>query len=118
LKPFFIHTSLNPRAFKKVKDKKRLPVFWSANKKAWMTSSLFEKWFNEMFIPEVKAYCRRKNIPFKILLLLDNCTAHPNLSHINPNVKIYQPYSANGPRLYCHSKGHSYALFIWSLKEK
>ena len=40
-----------------------------------------------MFIPEVKAYWRRKDIPFKILLLLDNCTAHPNLSHINPNVK-------------------------------
>ena len=53
-----------------------------------MKSSLFEQWFTEMFIPEVKAYCRRKEIPFKILLLLDNCTAHPDLSHINPNVKI------------------------------
>ena len=88
LKPFFIHKSLNPRCFKRVKDKSRLPVIWSANKKAWMTATLFEKWFTENFIPEVKAYCGRKKIPFKILLLLDNCTAHPDLSHIDPNVKV------------------------------
>ena len=53
-----------------------------------MTATLFEKWFTENFIPEVKAYCGRKKIPFKILLLLDNCTAHPDLSHIDPNVKV------------------------------
>ena len=87
LKPFFIHTSLKPHCFRNVKDLKTLPVIWAANKKAWMKAALFEKWFTENFIPEVKAYCRRKNIPFKILLLLDNCTAHPDLSHINPNVK-------------------------------
>ena len=88
LKPFFIHTSQNPLCFKKVRDKKKLPVIWAANKKAWMTSVLFEQWFKENFIPEVKLYCARKNIPFKILLLVDNCTAHPDLSHIDPNVRM------------------------------
>ena len=55
-----------------------------------MTSVLFEKWFKEDFIPSVKLNYSRKNIPFKILLLLDNCTAHPPalLKHIDPNVRV------------------------------
>ena len=28
------------------------------------------------FLPSVKAYCRRKDIPLKILLLVENCTCH------------------------------------------
>ena len=83
LKPFFIHTSLKPHAFRNVKDVTKLPVIWNANKKAWMKASLFEKWFIENFLPSVKAYCRRKDIPFKILLLVENCTGHQDLSHID-----------------------------------
>ena len=66
-----------------------LPVIWlGANKTAYMTAVFFEQWFKEHFIPSVKLYCARKNIPFKILLLLDNCSAHPPLDHIDPNVRI------------------------------
>ena len=87
LKPLFIHTSENPRSMNKV-NKLKLPVHWSANKKAWMTSALFENWFKYHFIPAVKFYCRRKNLDFKILLLVDNCPAHPDLSHVDPNVRV------------------------------
>ena len=76
LKPLWIHTSQNPRCFrtKVKKDMSDLPVFWTSNRKAWMTSEKFLNWFENNFIPQVKRYCRMKKIEFKILLILDNCT--------------------------------------------
>ena len=68
--------------------KQDLPVFWTSNKKAWMTAELFRTWFTENFIPEVKRFCRRKKIEFNILLLVDNCTGHPDLNGTNPNIRI------------------------------
>ena len=53
-----------------------------------MTTVVFEDWFKVHFIPEVKKYCRRKKIEFKILLISDNCSSHPDLSHVNKNVKF------------------------------
>ena len=58
-----IGKSKKPRCFKNIQT---LPVNYKANKKAWMTSKLFEaelmKWDNEL---------NHKNI--KILLPIDNC---------------------------------------------
>ena len=69
-----------------------LPVYWASNKKAWMLSSLYREWFEKYFVPPVKAYCERKKMPFKILLLVDNCKAHPDLQGVNPNVTcMYLP---------------------------
>ena len=87
LKPFLIHTAENPRSMNKV-NKMKLPVYWASNKKAWMTSTLFENWFRHHFIPAMKFYCRKNNPDFKVLLLVDNCPAHPNLFHIDPNVRM------------------------------
>ena len=53
-----------------------------------MTTAVFEDWLEVQFIPEVKKYCRRKRIEFKILLILDNCSSHPDLSHVNENVQF------------------------------
>ncbi|XP_037825416.1 tigger transposable element-derived protein 1-like [Lucilia sericata] len=75
-KPFLIYHSENPRAFKNVK-KSELSVHWRANKKAWMTASLFRDWMNNCAAPELKAYCSSKNIEFKMLLLVDNAPGHP-----------------------------------------
>lgn len=68
-KPLLIYRSLNPRALKNV-DKTTLSVFWRANKKAWMTALLFKEWFFEMFVPQVEAYMKKKNLSFKVLLSL------------------------------------------------
>ena len=85
-KPLFIHRSLNPRALKSL-YKTKLPVHWRSNKKAWITASLFKDWFLNCFVSEVEKYMLRKNLNFKVLLLLDNATGHPReLSH--PNVKV------------------------------
>lgn len=65
-----IGKSRNPRCFKNVK---RLPVSYEANRKSWMTSEIFSKelreWDDEL---------RRKKR--KVLLLVDNCPAHPELN--------------------------------------
>lgn len=58
-KPLVIHRALNPRAFKGM-DKTKLPVYWRANKRAWMTAVLFKDWFYNLFVPEVEAYMKKK----------------------------------------------------------
>lgn len=86
MKPLLINRSLNPRAMKNI-DKSALPVYWEANKKAWMTAYVFENWFNKSFVPDAQKFMKEKNLDFKVLLILDNASVHPDdLSH--PNVKI------------------------------
>ncbi|XP_047027976.1 tigger transposable element-derived protein 4-like [Helicoverpa zea] len=70
-----IGKSKNPRCFKNIKN---LPVTYKANKSAWMTSTLFEeevrKWDTDL-----KGR--------KILLLVDNCPAHPFISNLQ-NIEL------------------------------
>lgn len=88
LKPLLIYNAENPRALKTV-AKSKLPVIWKSNKKAWMTTEIFQDWFQEYFIPEVKNYCQKNNLPFKALLLLDHAPYHPsNLNDLDPNVEV------------------------------
>jgi hypothetical protein len=68
-------------------DKTLLPVHWRANKKTWMTESLFKDWFFNCFISEVEAYLKDINLDFKLLLLLDNAPGHPKDLQ-QPNVKV------------------------------
>ncbi|KAM6471903.1 tigger transposable element-derived protein 1-like isoform 2-T2 [Liasis olivaceus] len=88
LKPFLIHKSGDPCEFKNISEH-TLPVYYRSNRKAWMTDVLFEDWFMNCFIPQVKEYCCQKGIPFKILLLLDNAPGHPlHLDSLHPDVKV------------------------------
>uniref|UniRef100_K7F4W6 DDE-1 domain-containing protein n=1 Tax=Pelodiscus sinensis TaxID=13735 RepID=K7F4W6_PELSI len=87
LKPLLIYHSENPRAFKNI-SKATLPVHYRANKKA-NDAALFEDWFMNCFIPEVKVYFLEKGIPFRILLILDNAPGHPQyLNDLHSNVKV------------------------------
>lgn len=88
IKPMMIYRSLNPRALKG-KNKNQLPVFWRANKKSWVTGVLFQEWFNECFINEVKNYLASQNLDFKVLLTIDNAPGHPStLVGAHPNVEV------------------------------
>ncbi|KAM3836532.1 tigger transposable element-derived protein 1-like [Vipera latastei] len=88
LKPFLVHKSGNHRAFKNI-CKRKLPVYYRSNQKAWMTQVLFEDWCMNCFIPQVKEYCLQKKIPFKILLLLDHRPGHPpHLHNIYPDITV------------------------------
>jgi len=112
LKPFLIYHSENPRAFKNV-NKHTLPVYFRSNAKAWMTQALFEDWFLNCFIPQVREYCLERGIPFKILLILDNAPGHPpHLADLHPDVKVVffaakhdSTYPAYGPRFDCCIQG-------------
>lgn len=76
-----IGKSRNPRCFKNVMQ---LPVNYTSNKKAWMTSEIFEselrKWNNEL------RYENRK-----IILLVDNCPAHPDVKNLDCIKLVFMP---------------------------
>ncbi|XP_021693623.1 tigger transposable element-derived protein 2-like [Aedes aegypti] len=74
LKLMFIGMSENPRDLPR--DKKSLPVSYYNAKKAWMTRALFQKWFDEEFVPAVRKFSKENDLEPKALLVLDNCSAH------------------------------------------
>ncbi|XP_042899743.2 tigger transposable element-derived protein 4-like [Parasteatoda tepidariorum] len=76
-KLFIIGKSKNPRCFKNVK---KLPVDYDHSRKAWMTSDIFTK-----FISKWERQLRRENR--KIILLIDNCSAHPEITGLT-NIRI------------------------------
>ncbi|XP_012515156.1 PREDICTED: jerky protein-like [Propithecus coquereli] len=69
-------TSLYPRCLKGVHN---LSVQYYANKKASVTREIFSDWFDKHFVPAAQAHCRQAGLEdnCKILLFLDNCSAHP-----------------------------------------
>ena len=75
LQPLVIGRSLNPRCFRGRASP--VPVIYKANRKAMMTSDMFTTWLH-LVNNKMKIQDR------KILLLLDNCSAHPDLdlSHV------------------------------------
>lgn len=76
-----IGKSKQPRCFKNVK---KLPVRYAANRKAWMTSEIF---CEELRLWD-KELQRKKR---KILLILDNCTAHPSVDSLSSIELLFLP---------------------------
>ena len=64
-----IKKSGKPRCFKSI-DTKTLPVTWEHNKKAWMTSEIYQRW-RQNFDNKM----RRQNR--QVIPLLDNAPSHP-----------------------------------------
>ena len=52
----------------------QLPVFW-LYKKTWIVRILFGDLFHRCFVPEVRKYLASKELPFKVLLILDKVLA-------------------------------------------
>jgi hypothetical protein len=69
-----IGKSQKPRCFKNVKC---LPLPYTANKNAWMTTSIFSEWLRKW----------DAKLDRKILLLVDNCTAHCTTLQLK-NIKV------------------------------
>ena len=68
LQPLVIGKSKKLRCFKNI-DLKKLPVQYTANKKAWMTSTIFSEW-----ITNVNKVMKRQGR--QIIMFLDNATSH------------------------------------------
>jgi len=73
-----IGKSKKPRAFKKIKNKSALPVYYTNQKSAWMDSESFKVWFKSEFVPRVAKFLKSLNLPRKAILLLDNAPSHPD----------------------------------------
>lgn len=92
LTPYVIGKYKKPRAFKGIVN---LPVNYAAQTNAWMSKELFKDWFFHHFVPSVKDNLKKIKMPeeSKVVLLLDNCAAHPAASElISKNISaIYLP---------------------------
>ncbi|XP_064462536.1 tigger transposable element-derived protein 6-like [Ornithodoros turicata] len=95
-----IGKSKNPRCFKGIQ---RLPVEYYANKKAWVTSQLFEQWVIA-FDRDMQRQRRQ------VLLLLDNCAAHKIATQLRAVRLLFLPPNATS-LLQPLDQG-----IIWSLK--
>ena len=71
-----IGKSQKPRCFKHV-NLDRLPVIYRAQNNTWMTATIFQEWFKNMFVPNVKTHLGSLSLPLRALLLIDNCPVHP-----------------------------------------
>ncbi|KAK7105522.1 hypothetical protein V1264_016888 [Littorina saxatilis] len=72
-----------PRCFKGIE----LPLRYTSNKKAWMTSDLFEKWLRD-FDRSMDSANR------KVLLVIDNCTAHVKIQGLLATEVLFLPPNA------------------------
>ncbi|KAK3784006.1 hypothetical protein RRG08_025201 [Elysia crispata] len=78
-----------PRCMKNVKS---LPAVWKANRKAWMTSQIFEEWLKKL---DRKMLMQGRSIA----MIVDNCPAHPSIQGLRaveliflpPNTSVLQP---------------------------
>lgn len=76
-----IGKSHNPRCFKYAKP---LPIEYTANRKAWMTSEIFAAWLQKID----KNFAIKER---KVALVLDNCTAHPHIKLKNIELIFLPP---------------------------
>ncbi|KAG7165630.1 Tigger transposable element-derived protein 1-like 91 [Homarus americanus] len=91
LKLSVIHTALKQHAYKNM-DMTKLNVHWLTARKAWMFSTLSLSCFDDCFVPDAKKFCEQRNVPFNILLLLDNAPGHSRLLKKSiPGVRQRQP---------------------------
>lgn len=79
MKPLMVPQAARPQAFHHVKDMDSTGDYWLKAPKAWKTSQIVIDWFDTCFIPNVHCHCRRLDLPFKVLLLLDNGPSHSQL---------------------------------------
>lgn len=53
-----------------------------------MNGQIFHDYFSHELHDELKRYCEKEKIDFKVLILVDNKASHPpELSRINENIK-------------------------------
>ena len=70
-----------------------LPVKYSAQKNAWMDTTIFHDWFHHTFVPYVCDKLSSLGLECKAVLVLDNCSAHPNVEElISEDGKISAKY--------------------------
>ena len=81
LKPMIIGKATHPRCFRGIEN---IPLPYKANAKAWITGELWTGW--------VRALDIRMRVQGRhILLIMDNCPAHPAVSNLTNVEVVYLP---------------------------
>ena len=75
LKPMLIGTAERPHCFRGI-IVENLPLYYYFNKKGWMNSYVWGHYTSFSLENELRAYCQKVNVDFKILLLVDNFSGH------------------------------------------
>ncbi|GBM09189.1 Jerky [Araneus ventricosus] len=93
IKLLVIGKSKNPRALTGIKH---LPIAYKNQKNCWMDGDIFIYWFKCIFVPSVISELKAKGKPedSKVILLIDNCRAHPSdaeLRHGNISAMFLPP---------------------------
>ena len=83
LKLLVIGKSRKPHCFRNI-DPHTLPVIYRNNKKAWMTSKIYEDYLQTL---DTKMRRQKRHI----LLFVDNAPSHPDLKFRNLTVKYLSP---------------------------
>lgn len=82
LQPLVINNCWKPHIFSQKRiNQASLPVDFHANKNAWMTGNIFTTWLYK----QDRYFSRRGK---KVCLVLDNCSAHPNLNSTLKSIKL------------------------------
>ncbi|XP_038603240.1 tigger transposable element-derived protein 1-like [Tachyglossus aculeatus] len=88
LKPVVAYHAANPPALNGL-VKHHLPVHFRPSRRGRVTGSIFSEYFSGPLHDELRLYCRRENIAFKILLVLDHAPGHPPcVAELSENVKV------------------------------
>ena len=82
-KPLVIAKSENPRCFRGI-TKVAFPVIYRANKTAWMTTIMFKEWLERL---NGRMTLQSRNI----LLVVDDCGAHPAVHLSNVEIVFLPP---------------------------
>ena len=77
----FIGKSARPRCFRGL-NMAALSVIYKNQKNAWVDSHIFSEWFHNNFVTTIQARLKEMKQTPKALLLLDNCSAHPDESEL------------------------------------
>ncbi|XP_068964673.1 tigger transposable element-derived protein 1-like [Petaurus breviceps papuanus] len=87
LKPVVVYRSAQPQALRGIVQAS-LGVHYRHSKKGWMTAQICIDTFAEFF-PVLEDYCKKKNLAFKILIIIDDAPSHPlTIAELNPNVRF------------------------------
>ena len=79
-----------PRCFNKV-NPSSIPVTYFSQPKAWMDATIFKKIILEHYIPHIKNSLKKKGLPQRAVILVDNATSHDEIEKDGIKVKFLPP---------------------------
>ncbi|XP_038599347.1 tigger transposable element-derived protein 1-like [Tachyglossus aculeatus] len=88
LKPVLVYHAARPQALRGL-VKHYFPVHFRSSRRGRITAGIFSDYFSGPLHDELRAYCERENVAFKILLVVDHAPAHPaGLAELSESIRV------------------------------